>query len=131
MIPLGKTLDLIGGAADAVGLVQDLLDSGDERQDNRRLRPKVVLIAVIILATLLFLLMSYLTSGLAGPGPAAAASAQDERTLATPHAAYFKDCAAARAARAAPLIESQTAYRPGLDDDGDGVACEGGETGLS
>lgn len=38
--------------------------------------------------------------------------------------AYFAKCADARAAGAAPLHAGQPGYRPGLDGDGDGVACE-------
>ena len=37
---------------------------------------------------------------------------------------YFAGCADARAAGAAPLYAGQPGYRPGLDGDGDGVACE-------
>ncbi|MDR6216520.1 excalibur calcium-binding domain-containing protein [Deinococcus soli (ex Cha et al. 2016)] len=37
----------------------------------------------------------------------------------------FASCAAARAAGAAlPLRWGQPGYRPGLDGDGDGLACE-------
>jgi hypothetical protein len=39
--------------------------------------------------------------------------------------AYFPDCAAARAAGAAPIYAGQPGYRPELDGDDDGVACEG------
>ncbi|WP_345611416.1 excalibur calcium-binding domain-containing protein [Pseudonocardia adelaidensis] len=39
-------------------------------------------------------------------------------------AAYFKNCAAARAAGAAPLHRGDPGYRAGLDRDDDGVACE-------
>ena len=38
---------------------------------------------------------------------------------------YFANCAAARAAGAAPLREGEPGYRTGLDRDRDGVACEG------
>lgn len=38
--------------------------------------------------------------------------------------AYYKNCAAARAAGAAPIYRGQPGYRPGLDRDNDGVACE-------
>ncbi len=38
--------------------------------------------------------------------------------------AYYPNCAAARAAGAAPLYRGQPGYRPGLDRDNDGVACE-------
>nr|MCH9728974.1 thermonuclease family protein [Actinomycetes bacterium] len=37
---------------------------------------------------------------------------------------YYPNCAAARAAGAAPLHAGQPGYRAGLDGDGDGVACE-------
>ncbi|MFD3675505.1 excalibur calcium-binding domain-containing protein [Streptomyces sp. NPDC058613] len=38
--------------------------------------------------------------------------------------AYYRRCADARAAGAAPLYRGQPGYRSGLDRDGDGVACE-------
>lgn len=38
--------------------------------------------------------------------------------------AYYANCAAARAAGAAPLYQGQPGYRLKLDRDGDGVACE-------
>ncbi|WP_338758118.1 excalibur calcium-binding domain-containing protein [Nocardia vulneris] len=37
---------------------------------------------------------------------------------------YYANCAVARAAGAAPLHRGEPGYRPGLDRDGDGVACE-------
>jgi endonuclease YncB( thermonuclease family) len=37
---------------------------------------------------------------------------------------YYANCDAARAVGAAPLYASDPGYRPGLDRDGDGVACE-------
>lgn len=37
---------------------------------------------------------------------------------------YFPNCKAAKAAGAAPLHAGDPGYRPGLDGDGDGVACE-------
>lgn len=41
-----------------------------------------------------------------------------------PAAAYYANCAAAKAAGAAPLYAGQPGYRPALDRDNDGVACE-------
>ena len=38
--------------------------------------------------------------------------------------AYFANCAAARAAGAAPIRRGEPGYRDRLDGDGDGVACE-------
>lgn len=39
-------------------------------------------------------------------------------------ATYYKNCAAARAAGAAPILRSQPGYRAPLDADNDGIACE-------
>ncbi|WP_245933259.1 excalibur calcium-binding domain-containing protein [Arthrobacter livingstonensis] len=38
--------------------------------------------------------------------------------------AYYPNCAAARAAGAAPMHAGQSGYRPGLDRDKDGIACD-------
>jgi Excalibur calcium-binding domain/Protein of unknown function (DUF1524) len=45
-------------------------------------------------------------------------------TTAVGASVYYPDCAAARRASAAPLYAGQPGYRPGLDRDGDGIACE-------
>ena len=37
---------------------------------------------------------------------------------------YYRNCDAARAAGAAPIYRGQPGYRPALDRDNDGVACE-------
>jgi len=37
---------------------------------------------------------------------------------------YYPNCAAARAAGTAPIYAGQPGYRPGLDADRDGIACE-------
>lgn len=37
---------------------------------------------------------------------------------------YYKNCKEAKAANAAPLYVDDPGYRPGLDRDGDGIACE-------
>lgn len=39
-------------------------------------------------------------------------------------AVYYKNCDAARAAGAAPINRGEPSYRPALDRDNDGVACE-------
>jgi hypothetical protein len=41
-----------------------------------------------------------------------------------PKDVYYANCDAVRAAGAAPLYVGQPGYRPGLDRDHDGVACE-------
>ncbi|QOD04297.1 excalibur calcium-binding domain-containing protein [Pseudarthrobacter sp. BIM B-2242] len=52
------------------------------------------------------------------PAPAPAPAVQ------APAAAYYANCAAAKAAGAAPLYRGQPGYRAGMDGDSDGVACE-------
>lgn len=37
---------------------------------------------------------------------------------------YYRDCAAARAAGAAPIYAGEPGYREGMDGDDDGIACE-------
>lgn len=37
---------------------------------------------------------------------------------------YYANCAAVRAAKKAPLYRGQPGFRPGLDRDNDGIACE-------
>lgn len=41
-----------------------------------------------------------------------------------PSSTYYRNCAEARAAGAAPIYRGGPGYRPELDRDGDGVACE-------
>lgn len=46
------------------------------------------------------------------------------RGKAPPSEVYYRNCAAARAAGATPLLRGQPGYRSEIDSDGDGVACE-------
>ena len=39
-------------------------------------------------------------------------------------AVYYRNCTEARAAGVAPLYRGQPGYRPQMDGDGDGIACE-------
>jgi micrococcal nuclease len=54
----------------------------------------------------------------AAPEPEAASTLQNNNEV------YFGNCAAARAAGAAPIMAGEPGYRAGLDRDNDGVACE-------
>lgn len=56
---------------------------------------------------------SLLSTGVATSAPKAA-----------PADVFYANCAAARAAGAAPIRVGEPGYRPKLDRDGDGVACE-------
>ncbi|MGW5920873.1 excalibur calcium-binding domain-containing protein [Nocardia fluminea] len=55
------------------------------------------------------------------PTPRASVSASQ-----TPPSAYYKNCDAAKAAGAAPIYIGEPGYRPELDRNKDGVACEEG-----
>lgn len=52
------------------------------------------------------------------------AAAKRPVRAATPVGVYYRNCDAARAAGAAPLYRGQPGYRPQMDGDSDGVACE-------
>mgnify|MGYP004686788785 CR=1 FL=1 len=60
----------------------------------------------------------------AAEAPAQQAPAQPAQQAPAQSSVYYESCADARAAGAAPLYRGQPGYRPGLDRDGDGVACE-------
>lgn len=51
-------------------------------------------------------------------------SAREDAQVPASSGVYFANCAAARAAGAAPIRRGQPGYRPEMDGDGDGVACE-------
>jgi hypothetical protein len=51
-------------------------------------------------------------------------AAQQAQAPAAPTSVYYANCAAAKAAGAAPLYAGQPGYRPAMDGDSDGVACE-------
>lgn len=60
-----------------------------------------------------------------GANPAVPAPIAPETPAPAPAAVHYANCAAARAAGSAPLYAGQTGYRPALDGDADGIACEG------
>ena len=60
----------------------------------------------------------------AAEAPAQQAPAQPVQQAPAQSSVYYETCADARAAGAAPLHRGEPGYRPGLDRDGDGVACE-------
>ena len=60
----------------------------------------------------------------AAEAPAQQAPAQPVQQAPARSSVYYETCADARAAGAAPLHRGEPGYRPGLDRDGDGVACE-------
>ncbi len=59
-----------------------------------------------------------------GATPSAATPANPATTAASAGGVYYANCSAARAAGAAPLHLGDPGYRPALDRDGDGIACE-------
>lgn len=59
----------------------------------------------------------------ARPAPPAD-SPRQSFTRQKPSGVYFRGCNEARAAGAAPIYRGQPGYRPEMDGDGDGIACE-------
>jgi hypothetical protein len=59
-----------------------------------------------------------------GPPPSASAGSSERRALAAEASVYYRGCNEARAAGVAPIYRGQPGYRPGMDGDGDGIACE-------
>lgn len=58
------------------------------------------------------------------PEPEVAAPPPPAPDLPEQPEAYYKNCAAARAANAAPLRRGEPGYRAALDGDSDGIACD-------
>jgi len=56
--------------------------------------------------------------------PAPRFSARPPAQRSAPSGVYFRNCKEAWAAGAAPLYRGQPGYRPEMDGDGDGIACE-------
>ncbi|EYB68877.1 hypothetical protein DEIPH_ctg014orf0004 [Deinococcus phoenicis] len=60
----------------------------------------------------------------AAPRPAPPVAVPATPAPATPANVFYANCAAVRAAGKAPLLRGQPGYRPAMDRDGDGRACE-------
>jgi hypothetical protein len=59
-----------------------------------------------------------------GPLPSTAPRASERRALTVEASVYYRGCKEARAAGVAPIYRGQPGYRPGMDGDNDGIACE-------
>ncbi|ANU08451.1 thermonuclease family protein [Paraurantiacibacter namhicola] len=64
------------------------------------------------------------TTQLAVPAPAPAPVARRDATAQPSRTVYYRNCKEARAAGAAPIYRGQPGYRPEMDGDNDGIACE-------
>ncbi|WP_086007978.1 excalibur calcium-binding domain-containing protein [Nocardia concava] len=64
------------------------------------------------------------TTAVAAPPPAPQAPPAEPPTTKPTPSVYYKTCADAKRAGAAPLHRGDPGYRPDLDRDGDGIACE-------
>jgi hypothetical protein len=58
------------------------------------------------------------------PRPAPRTAPRPGPSPSSPSGISYRSCAEARAAGAAPLYRGQAGYRPEMDGDGDGIACE-------
>jgi hypothetical protein len=59
-----------------------------------------------------------------GPRPATGAATGPVASAAQDRSVYYAGCKAVRAAGKAPLYAGQPGYRPEMDGDSDGIACE-------
>ena len=64
------------------------------------------------------------SGGDTGPGASPGAGGAPVQPESDSGGAYYRNCTAARDAGAAPLYRGQPGYRPELDRDKDGIACE-------
>ena len=64
------------------------------------------------------------TSSSPPPQPKTATVNTQSKTSTSPKTVYYKNCSQARAAGAAPIYRGEPGYRPALDRDRDGIACE-------
>ena len=64
------------------------------------------------------------TSTSSSPTPLETTKAQKPRPAQEPARTYYKNCTEARRAGAAPIYRGDPGYRPQLDRDNDGIACE-------
>ena len=62
--------------------------------------------------------------GTGSPSPTVPTTQPPATTTTTTSGVYYQNCTAARDAGAAPIYIGQPGYRPALDGDGDGIACE-------
>ena len=58
------------------------------------------------------------------PKPPRRATSNTQSKTSTSQTVYYKNCSQARAAGAAPIYRGEPGYRPALDRDRDGIACE-------
>lgn len=89
---------------------------------SRGIRKLPVLpVLAVVAAALLYL-------GLSSAVPQMAILARDDVTalpnVTRDEVVFYRNCDAARAAGAAPVYYGQAGYRPALDRDNDGIACE-------
>lgn len=90
------------------------------KQRNRRARPQTTGIGTLLLLPIAGLAIF----GLVKPGEKASGAMAFSQSATAPAGAYYRYCDEARAAGMAPLYRGKPGYRPQLDRDGDGVACE-------
>jgi hypothetical protein len=92
--------------------MSDLYDLASRRRHhaNRRWRDILAMMAAVIVAVVVWSSLHGAAGGVhAGPNSISV---------------YYRNCDAARAAGAAPMLRGEPGYRPGLDADSDGIACE-------
>lgn len=114
-------------------------DKGCEK--DRTIRIEFALLALLHVAALLAFAFAFITPAEAHPGRTASDGCHNDRKNGGRHChnggaspkrsqartsgeVYYRNCAAARAAGAAPIRRGEPGYASHLDRDNDGIACE-------
>jgi hypothetical protein len=81
-------------------------------------------IAVVVIGTVILAVVSSVSEHAAQLNLANATIESDATTPMVEESAYYRSCSEAWAAGKAPIYEGEPGYRPELDADSDGIACE-------
>ena len=112
-----------------------------DREGQRAINIEFAILLALHIALLIMAAIAFVTPAEAHPGRTAADGCHNDRKNGGRHchgsrqadppareassgAVYYRNCAAARAAGAAPIRRGQPGYASHLDRDGDGIACE-------
>lgn len=86
-----------------------------------------ILIAIIVVCVVL-VVWTLIKDGGINPRPAPRSTPAPTATMPNRPSVYYRNCAEAHAAGRWDIPEGDPAYRPGLDKDHNGVACESRKT---
>lgn len=82
-----------------------------------------VLVAIIVICVIV-VVWTLIQDGAISPRPGLRTTTAPTATIPNRPSVYYRNCAAAHAAGRWDIPEGDPAYRPGLDKDHNGIACE-------